>query len=77
MSTHACTTDGTFCEAMTRMLAKRPCPGLHPVEFIHKPTRTFRTAVKYKRTKSHKGILLNTCPWCGADFTSAYKDPNQ
>ncbi|MDD5708664.1 MAG: hypothetical protein PHR35_22340 [Kiritimatiellae bacterium] len=67
-----CSINGTFCDAMRRMRAKRDGYGFQVVHFADRASKTIRTAVKYRRTKSHKGVLLNQCPWCGGDFTAAF-----
>ena len=69
-----CSTHGTLCNAMRTMLAKRPrISGFHVVQFVDKKRGAFMDGIRYKRTVSHRGALVNFCPWCGGDFRDAYR----
>ena len=61
-----------WCDSMDTRLADRPnanAKGLTIIRVVGLKTHKTRIiGVAYKRGAADRGLMLNFCPWCGADL---------
>lgn len=58
----------------THAMANARRAGIHVLQLMNMETGTFRTLGPVFRTSAKdRGLVLNFCPWCGADWRPIYK----
>ena len=54
-----------FCPGLERVLESDHHKGLVTLQFYNGVTHSLWEAVAYKTSATHRGVILNYCPFCG------------